>query len=75
MNGLNDTEGRLRTPGTLSADRKDDLEPWAERRIGNIFCGEESDGDGEFSSLAARKADNGLELARGSIWWKVDMLP
>lgn len=75
LKGMKDTDGLLPTPGPPSADRRDDLDPCADRVFGGALLDIVSSGDSEPATRAARRADNGLELAGGPGWWKVDILP
>jgi hypothetical protein len=74
LKGWNDTEGRRwgRAPslGLVGA-----LAPCAVRVLGRTFRGGEVEGESEPSSLAARRAESGLELVGGATWWKVERLP
>ena len=58
------------SPGLAGA-----LTPGMVRTLGVAFRGGELEGESEPSSLAARRAESGLELVGGATWWKVDRLP
>ena len=75
LKGIKDTEGLLPTPTPPSAERRDDLDPCADRVFGGTFLDTVSSGDSEAATRAARRADNGLELVGGPGWWNVDILP
>jgi hypothetical protein len=66
LKGWNETEVR-RWNGT-SADRSDDLDPWAVRWFGGSFCGSESVGEEEGMSRTARRAEMGLVPVAGPTW-------
>lgn len=75
LKGMKDTDGLLPTPAPPSAERRDDLDPCADRIFGGALLDSVSSGDSEPAIRAARRADNGLELVGGPGWWNVDILP
>ncbi len=68
LKGMNDTEGLLPALGGPSAERSDDLDPWADLVLGGIFLGIMSSGDSDPATRAARRADNGLVPVGGPTW-------
>lgn len=60
LNGMKDTEGLRPVPLAPSAERRDDLDPCAERILGGTFLTAVSSGDSEPATRAFRRADIGL---------------
>ena len=75
LKGMKDTDGLLPTPVPPSAERRDDLDPCADRMFGGALLDTVSSGESETAIRAARSADKGLELVGGPVWWNVDILP
>ena len=67
LKGIKDTEGLRATVGAPSTERRDDLEPCADRLLEGAFGDCRSVGDCEPISRAARSADKGLEPVGGPI--------
>lgn len=61
LKGMKETEGLLPTPRPPSAERRDDLDPCADRVFGRAFLSIISSGDSDPATRAARSADMGLE--------------
>lgn len=67
LKGINETEGLLPTPEALSVERRDDLDPCADRLLSGGFLGSDSSGLTDPAARAARRADIGLVPVAGPI--------